>query len=91
MNEVEDLPKNVLMSRYARPAKAALNHSPMDIGFLSRLQEKLIRFQGGSKAVTVYASGESIVMDITRSDMAFVISEITNYEQSLYRKLPNAA
>ena len=70
----------------ARPVKAALEYFPMDIGFFQDIKvRKLIRFQGG-KAVTIYAALLCIIYRdgyYTKwdEDMAFVISEITNYEQ----------
>lgn len=75
----------------ARPTKATLEYFPMDIGFFQDIKvRKLIRFQGG-KAVTVYAALLCIIYRdgyYTRwdEDMAFVISEITNYEQSFIQE-----
>lgn len=75
----------------ARPTKATLEYFPMDIGFFQDIKvRKLIRFQGG-KAVTVYAALLCIIYRdgyYTRwdEDMVFVISEITNYEQSFIRE-----
>ena len=75
----------------ARPVKAALEYFPMDIGFFQDIKvRKLIRFQGG-KAVTVYAALLCIIYRdgyYTKwdEDIAFVISEITNYEQSFIQE-----
>ena len=73
----------------ARPVKATLEYFPMDIDFFQDLKvRKLKRFQGG-KAVTVYAALLCIIYRdgyYTKwdEDMAFVLSEITNYEQTKY-------